>query len=584
MPKFGSDVTGMSPIDLRVGKFVSSGVEDRSNTIGIAATTGLIKTIGEDGIDAYKGKQLSNVNLEQQSNVQEYMDRSHPNGLKMDAAELKSGIDNIWNNLDATIEDVNPIEKEFQSKVDRLKSAVDQGVMSPEEFTNRTLSTLRNAVNRNPGMIKELSDHANSVLELSGISNIVKQDISDRDKLANAKHKDEEFILDIAKKANTPLMYNANGSIDYAGMHKINTQWQGEMALLDTANRQTSFSEDHFRNFGTQYATGKINEATSAAINILKDPTMPLDKSMVQVNMVLDSVEKGFSSDPRVGKIIDKPAVSSTLTYLRNQITAIKSNLKSFATKEEAATYFKNSTNIIRDQQYQDMSKVVNPQMLDMMGKLTANVGIADFISKQPELKVELYNGITRILDGLPTNSVVLYGGNSKAPINQIIGALAKDTGKVGDSSAPIALSNTFRTVDSDITKLPIADKFNFYSSYTKTLGNPSNKEGLAKLDDDARAKATGHVNDYANITLTNMKEVMDKYEGKGDKISIGILPDGRLTVKTTNPSLTTELNSKFIPRINDSILAFSNLNGHTTTKEAAKDFYMTHKKFFIGK
>jgi hypothetical protein len=579
MAKFGSDVTSMSPVDPRVGKYNLHGVEDTS--AGVVAQT--IGKAAEAGGELYKGSMLNDLSLETQAVTREYMDRSHPEGLQIEAAGLREGIDSIWNSMDATIEDVNPIEKEFQSRVSRLKLAVEQGAMSPEEFTNRTLSTLRNAVNRNPGMIKELSDHANSVLELSGITGIIKQDISDRDKLANAKHKDEEFILDIAKKANTPLMYNTNGSIDYVSMHKMNTAWQGEMALLDSANRQTQFSEDTFRTFGTQYATGKINEASTLAINILKDPTMPLDKAMVQVNMVLDSVESGFSSDPRVSKIIDKPAVASTVNYLRNQVNAIKSNLKSFGIKEDAAAYFKNATNIIRDQQYQDMSKVVNPQMLDMLSKLTANVGIADFISKQPELKVELYNGITRVLEGLPTNSVVLYGGNAKSPINQIIGALSKDVMKEGSTTAPIALSNTFRTVDADIAKLPLAEKFNFYSNYTKTLGNASNKEGLAKLDDDARAKATLHVNDYANITLTNMKEVIDKYEGKGDKVSIGVLPDGRITITSNNPVLTQEMNTKFIPRINDSILALSNLRGHTATKEAAKDFYNTHKQFFIG-
>jgi len=579
MAKFGSDVTSMSPVSPYVGKYNLQGVQDNSSAI-VAQTVG---EAAKAGGELYQGSILNKISLEDQANVQEYMDRSHPQELQIEAAGLSKSIDNIWGSLDATIEDVNPVEKEFQSRVSRLKTAVDQGVMSPEEFTNRTLSTLRNAVNRNPGMIKELANHANSVLALTGINGIVQQDIADRDKIANAKHADEAFILDIAKKANTPLMYNPNGSIDYVGMNKVNSTWQGEKALLDSADRQNQFTEENFRNFGPQYATGKINEATDLAINILKDPTMPLDKAMVQVNLALDSVEKGFTSDPRVGRILDKPSVASTVTYLRNQVNAIKSNIKSFATKEDAAAYFKNSTNIIRDQQYQDMSKVVNPQMLDMLSKLTANVGVADFISKQPELKVEVYNGITRILDGLPTNSAVMYGGNAKSPINTIISALSKDAGKPDNPNANTALSNTFRTVDSDITKLPIGDKFNFYSNYTKTLGNPANKEGLAKLDDDARAKATNHVNDYANITLTNMKEVLDKSVTANDKVIFNVLPDGRLSITSNNPSLTNELNTKFIPRINDSILAISNLSGHTATKEAAKEFYNTHKQFFIG-
>ena len=578
MAKFGSDVTSMSPVNPNVGKYNLQGIQDNSSAIAVQTLGEGVKAAGE----VKRGIDLNELQTELQGTTQEYMDRSHPEGLKIEAAGLQQGITNIWGNLNATIEDVNPIEKEFQSKVSRLKTAVDQGVMSPEEFTNRTLSTLRNAVNRNPGMIKELSDRANTTLEISGISGIVKSDVANREKISAERNKQEEFILSVAKEAKTPLLFNTDGTTDYAAMHKQNTMWQNEVATLASADRQVSFTEDNFRNFGTSYATGKINEATNMAINILKDPAISTDKAMYQINSILDSVEQGFNSDSRVSRIIDKPPVAATSKYLKDQITAIKSNMKSFKTNEEGATYFKNMTNILRDQQYQDMSKVVNPQMLDMMSKLTANVGIADFISKQPDLKVELYNGITRVLDGLPTNSVVMYGGNSKAPVNQVINALSKESKNESPNSAT-ALSNTFRTVDTDITKLPVADKFNFYSSYVKTLGNPSNKEGLAKLDDDARAKSTNHVNDYANITLTNMKEVLDKAVTKGDKVSIGVLPDGRLTVTSNNTALTQELNSKFIPRINDSILAISNLSGHGTIKDAAKEFYSTHKQFFIG-
>jgi hypothetical protein len=360
--------------------------------------------------------------------------------------------------------------------------------------------------------------------------------------------------------------------------------YQGEKALLAAADRQTQFKEDQFRNFGPQYAIGKINEASDLAIKTMNDPTIPYDKALVTANMMLDSVEKGFNADPRISKIIDKPAVAATSKLIKDQITAIKSNLKSFASKEDASTYMKNSMNILRDQQFQDVSKVVNPQMLDVLAKLTASVGVADFISKQPDLKVNLYNGISQITAGLPTNSAALYSG-PKNPINKIVDTLAKEAGaKEPSASSLMAMSNSIKSIDSDISQLPMADKFSFYGEYTKTLGSPANTNGISKLDDDSRSRANGHVNEYAGITLTNMKEIINKGLATGDKVSFGTLPDGRLTVTSTNPRLTAELNGKFIPRINDSIAAIANLNGHTTKKEAAREFFNTHKQFFLGK
>ncbi len=576
MAEFGSKVTGMSQVDPSIGRHITPGVEDKSAAI-------LMGTIGKVGEETYKGYQLADVEKNQEQVISDYMDRTHPEQLTIETGGLKKDIDSIWGSLDATIEEVNPIEKQFQSNVARLKSAVDQGVMSPAEFSNRTLTVLREAVNKNPGLMAPLAEHAQKVLELSGIQGIVKND----ELLANQKVKDknelESYYRGIAKDLNIPLTFSSNGAVDYGTLINQVSVVQKEKGILDSANRQTDFTENDFRAFGPQYATGKINEATDLAIKTLSDPTLPYDKAILQTNLLLDSVAKGFNSDPRVGKIIDKPSVVATSKYIDNSIAAIKKNLTTFSSKEDAATYLKNTTNILRDQQYQDMSKIVNPQMLDMVNKLAATTTVADFISKQPELKVELYNAIKNITDGLPTNSVTLYQDKTN-PINKFVDFIAKEAGqKNPPASSILGISNAIKSVDTDLSKLDPSSKFNFYSGYIKTLGNPTNKEGLSKLDDDSRSRATIHVNNYANITLTNMKEILDKTVTAKDNVVFSVLPDGRLTVSSNNPTITNEMNSKFIPRINDSIFAISNLSGHGSTKDAAKEFYNTHKQFFIG-
>ncbi|UOF80639.1 hypothetical protein [Caudoviricetes sp.] len=576
MAKFGIDATKVSDPGLGGAGFIASGVMDESGAIRTKATTGLIANAGSMAIEAYQGKQLADIEVEQEKVIQEYMDRKNPEMLKIEAAALKQQDISLFQQPGVTPEELAPVQQKFNETLSRYKNALDQGLMSPEEFNTRTITVLRNAVNKNPGLMKDLSDQATKVLELSGIQGIIKSDISDREKLAKASENAINYDMEIAKKFNIVVPYNNDGSVNLASLRKKNAIVQQEQFVVEQADRLDKFTEDQVRDYGTPLMNGKINNATDMSIQILNDPAITVDKALFQINNLLDSVQQGFVSDPRVGRIIDKPAVQSMMTYGKTQIDAIKENLKKFATKEEAAAYLKNTTNMLRDSQYQTISQVVNPQAVELLSKLTANVHFANVLDKHPELAVNMMGNLSRVIEGLPTNGTVLYdrlpeGG--KSPIMNTLSSLAIDAGKDGGGKSITGLANTIKTINIDSQRMSPQQKYSLYGDYIKELGNPANKIGISKLDDVAIGQATESLSDYMKMTTTDFLSSVQAYRDKGIQISIDPLPDGRISLSTSDPKVTEELTKKHIIRINDSLNAYASLTNSNTSNIAPK-FY----------
>lgn len=576
MAKFGIEATNVSAPGLGGAGFISSGVMDTSGAIKTATTTGLLANAGEMAINAYHGKQLADIEVEQEQIGQEYMERRDPASLLAEAEAYGKTAFNLFGEEGITKEDLAPVQQKFNDTMGRYKKALDQGVMSPEEFSTRTLTVLRNAVNKNPGLMKELSAQASQVLELSGITGIIKSDASDREKIAKAQETAATYDLDIAKKFNVVVPRNTDGSVDLAALRQKNALVQQEQFVVEKADRLDKFTEDQVRNFGTPLMNGKINQTTDLAIQVLNDPSISVDKALFQINNLLDSVQQGFVSDPRIGRIIDKPAVQSMMTYGKTQIDAIKENLKKFATKEEAAAYLKNTTDMIRSTQYQAISKVVNPQAVELISKLTANVHFANVLAKHPDLAVTMMGNLSKVIEGLPTNGTVMYDklpDGGKPPIINTFSSLAIDAGKEGGDSSLTGLANTIKTINVDSQRMSPSQKYSLYGDYIKEIGNPVNKLGISKLDDESVGQATESLVDYMSLTTTDFLSSVQSYRDKGIEISIDPLPDGRISLSTSDPRVTEELTKKHVIRINDSLKAYANLTNSNTSSVASK-FY----------
>src|SRR5512139_674947 len=180
MAQFGIQTTQMGAPDTGAASFIRKPTVDESGL-------NLLQTIGEQGVEAYKRYQLASLEKEQESVIDQYISsKQNPEIMEQTAADIGAldvATEGMWNRI-ATQADYQPdvadltgVEKALSEKLARYKAAKDQGVMSPDEFANRILATTREAVARNPGLYAELKQHSSRVLELSGITDIVKADM-----------------------------------------------------------------------------------------------------------------------------------------------------------------------------------------------------------------------------------------------------------------------------------------------------------------------------------------------------------------------------------------------------------------------
>jgi hypothetical protein len=562
MPNFGTDVTSMSAPNLQGAKFISPGVVDKSGAMSAATTGDTVGTILKTGVDAYHGAKTAEIDKQQQSLIQEYMDKKDPR--------------TIFKEADFT----NPVQINFQAKLDRFKVALDQGVMTPEEFQVRSLTLMRNATNANPGMLPEFADQVKNVMELSGMTDILKQDIKDRKSQTKSNDK---LLGDLRTQADLEKIDFNHLNPDYVDMNKKLSAVRQEQTVLATADRQDKFTVENFRDFGSVYVNGLINKASDAATEIFKDNTMPYEKKLSLVRSIFQGTRQTFNSDPRVGKITDSPVVQQVMKQLDTSLTTVENNLKTFSSGEDAAAYLHNKTQMERDNNYMAASSAVNPEMVDVFSKLQSVLGIPGMLQQHPELMTSMYMSTSKLLSGIATQTNdVYYGFDGKNPkAVDAINSLTKDSLLPDGEKSTKALQNVIGAISADSATMSPSDKFNFQWKYVQALGKSTNKEGLQKLDAVSIARANDSVKDYTTTTMADMKDVIDKYSKNEVKIQIGVLGDGRMTIQTSDPTITNELNKKYSIRINDSLAAYANLNGFTDGKAAHEKFYNEYSNYF---
>lgn len=580
--KFGPNVTTLTTP--QVSPVITQGVVDQTAAVQTRSIGELLGLAG----DVYKGKQLADVEKEQEAVIDEYMTRRSQGvqGLGIEAASLREQVDTLWSSPDTTIEEINPIERRFRETTAKYQSALAQGAMSPDEFSTRTLKVLREAVNKNPGMLPELAKHANTVLELSGIQGFLKLDQEMAKQQASAQDKLLSHYMSEAGKYAIDIPTTPQGAIDLPTLKGRVDKVLGEKQVLNAADRAREFDENDFRKFGTTYATGKINQALEFLAPIINDPKGDVSSIVFQVNNILDSVKRGYVSDPRIGKILDKSSVKSTQEFLNNQIDAIKSNIKSFKTKEEAATFLKNTTEMLRNNQYVDYSNIVgNPLYIEGSMKIMTSPVFSQMITKHPDLANKYFSLGNAMVKGIGSFIPEVYTPESSYAAIKIFEQFANNASdKVASQASIDGLSNAIKTIESDRKQLNSDQEYNFLAEYTKALGNTANKDAFRKISEDSRRLAVNHVEEYSQGVLKTMKSIVSNYANNGVKIAFGVLPNGRLEVISDNKQVAFELSARFVDRINDSIDAYENLFGISTKEVAAKLFYNKHKNFFQGK
>jgi len=598
MPEFGVKATNIAPADVK--PFIAPGVETRQPTINAGvAQAQMWSELGSQAVEAYKGYQLADLEKEQQKNIDAYTEHK---AAAVDVAGTSQALELAWGKGDAQptsdLEGISAVEKSHAAALDRLKRATEQGVMSPEELNARILKTTREAVAKNPGLYPELLARSQRVLELSGIQQVVKLDQA----IAESKQKQQQKMLDnivqLAKEKNIPVQYNPDGSISNIGQVKqqIDIVQQQDFAAEQVKRATTAVTEQQklqgiqfAKEFGIAGANGLINEASANAIEAFNGAGDYAQKVAYARNLfnavrqTLGEKTQGISHDPAVKEVTD---------YTEKQLKAIEENLVNFKSGEDAAKYLENSVAMLRHEGFIRVTQQtgMDPDTLRTVSGFMQGVIGNRVIQQNPKLANSLVDTIANMAKGVTGGlgtDVTAKDHTGKPASTNFIGHAAKQAGN-GDVAAVRTLNNTILTLSSELanpekfTPTPegTSQKFLFFDSYMQELGKEQNKIGLAQISDTARSAASTNLAEYMDLTLRDMDKQIKAAEASGVKVVWNALPDGRISVETSDPRLTQLLTQNYVSRVNWGLGAFANLQG-VDKKQAASTFYPSYREYF---
>lgn len=162
--------------------------------------SGLITALGEGAIKGYEEYQGSNLEKAIQADVDAFNKQNADYATAelgmAEAAGQQKALDNLWESGKAELEGVTGLENSINNKLAKYKAAYEQGTMTSDQLSARINSTIKEAINRNPGMARELISRAKFYQETSGISSFMKAQ-------ADAEKDQREMAMDKAKKENT---------------------------------------------------------------------------------------------------------------------------------------------------------------------------------------------------------------------------------------------------------------------------------------------------------------------------------------------------------------------------------------------
>lgn len=588
MAEFGIKATGMSAPDTKAAKFVRPPTEDQSSNI-------LLKSALQTGLDAYQGYQMADLEKEQEKVINDYMASKQNPAIAEQATVDIGGLDkqeeSLWKRVagDATyqpdVNDFSGIQKGLDTATSKLKLALEQGVMSPDEFATRTLKVTREAVNRNPGLAPELMKQAQRVLDMSGITDVIKKDIEAGKSAAKQQEQLLSNILSNAAKHNVPTYMTSQGTIDYArikaDVDKVQFQQQAVTAAenfgkIDSAEKIAQASQ-FMEKGGIPLMNGNLDQVMNMGISLIHQGG-DYQGAITQVRLALAAKKQQLMA--QVGPIANQPAVKAALDYYDKQSELIESNLSKAATKED---FLKQSTNLMqltKNDNYMEVAKLVNPELLQMTTQILNTVGAPRILEKNPELMGQMITTFGDLLGGVAGSPRINYDASvqGKNVVSQGIAALAKEA--ITNPKAVGYLEKSIHTIATDVQNpdrfKDTTQKFSFYEKLIRDLGNPDVKKGLSKIGAPSIAEATGMIDDYMKITEAGLFTSIRKWEKQGTPITLDILPDGRIHFISKNPQATADLNSRYTSRVNDSLSATANLMG-LDTKSAAQTFFQNY-------
>lgn len=573
--------------------YVKEPIVSRTGSAGFETTAGLVKDLGKMAVEEYQSSQIQGLKEQTKKNIEDYLATSptRVREVEIEAAGLENAMSQFTQvqapeGMTGEQIDVaySGVQAELDKRLEFLRRAKDQGLVTGTDFTERVLKSTREAVAKNPGITRELMSAASQTLELYGIQDRIRRDDSLIKAQQEAGAKMQIELWNEADKRNIPVTYNADGSVDYdtlsnrimknradVGAYQVLDQMQKTEDILDKNELKDITSN------GLHYAAvnGAYNDVSSKVIGVFNDNSIPYaNKVATAKSIILDAkgrVRQGFA------RYMNDQQIKEAASFFDTQSDHLMTAIEAFKSGDDAKKFFANEKTILEDQQNINLLKNVDVASYKFFSNIMQTAGFANLA--QTKDGQEFINGlVTLSKDALrnanPSNSnyikdPVVKDSQFGVLLKQHLDTLANnDFSKVTEFNKVV--SNFITGMRDPNVTTNTQDYFTRSEDFVKLLKDPKYNQVLSNLDDDNRSKVFEVVASYNDQLASSLGQYIKTHPEQN--ISLNVLADG--TLVATGGS--TEFNRDYVGRINMGLSAYANING-VNKAQAAKNFYSEH-------
>ena len=555
MAQFGIEATKLSDPNLAAASFIRPAVQDSSAEIGIRATTEVIKPVGEQALGAYVASQKAEANKITQEEIRKYMNPDETAAQDTSTSLFKSGG-----------EQLSAVEKAQKEKLAAYQRALAQGAISPDEFADRVTSNLRELTNKNPGLFGEFKAEAARVMELSGITGIIK---SDKLITESISKREENLLKDMQERAKKENIYYDVTTPYWAladSVQKAESDTRSYNLQVRNKERFSMASQEQSRQWveesGDSVVRGSLANTQKLIVDMadtqgINSQTYP--KFRAQVEASIDNMH-GLFVDSIPVNIRQEPIVQEKIRAHEEGMKRLKERLSGLTSGEDMKKVLSNEVEILKAHQDKTLRQTVDVAALDMSIKLIgANPGI---ITHSEEGRQRLVNASIAISSGNFTSpalkNILPKSDRDTSSASMIVGAvnLGKQSGDyTGFNNTMEALNSQTQSIENPKTRLQYL--FNNVSAISKSTDMKLDAVGLQHVETT--------IDQFLKDPQFGLGTIVDTSKGK--VVSLTATSEGNIMF--VGPD-ATQFNKVYANNINLATQAYASSHG-ISNKEAAK-------------
>lgn len=586
--------------------YAANPVSDRAGLIAndvsqLASTLGFVSEVAGE---AMKYSATSGIKESINKNIEDYQKQS-PTYLAQTELDLKK--------LQAKQIDPNTKESEMpgilsgiNEKYQVLQNARGQNRISDYEFNTRINQATREALAKNPGFSKEILQQAQQTLDLSGIQQTIKMDMSLYEQERKSLEQQKRDIIEVGKQYHiipTNHMDPETGDINWSSFTRevnkfalMDAQLKEQELVLASGKQITTKELQNVVNNGEHLdaVTLKTNQAHAQLYMIASDPT-DLPTKLAAIDKVARDLKLEYAT--KYKRILNDPAITQAYNMLSTNIDNIVTQLKESKDGTQMKKILETESKINEFLGDKELDRLgftpARRKMLSIVGPYVKAFGadnklneaflnVTNFAIKDIANKMKTPEGASSREKGFVEQR--FKPGTVRLPNGEFLSmegaelSVAADNVKKGDlSMLPILKQNidnyiTYINFDSDYLSTrerTDQQKKQFLSmdEMFKQIGNPKFKDVTKYLDQYQLSQSSKGLDDYNRIIYNGFMKY--RAENPNEKVRISQNWDG--TLLATGGS--EEFNTKFISRINNGLKAYANLVGKNPN-EVSNEFY----------